>query len=63
MTLRRRLEHLEGLEGPTPPPVDEAAVDAEIRELVAEIAARDGISADAVLARVEAEVARLPERR
>lgn len=59
MTLRQRLERLEG---PTPPAIDEAAVDAEIRELVAEIAAREGISADAVLARVEAEVARLPER-
>jgi len=59
MTFRRRLERLEG---PAPPPVDVAAVDAEIRELVAEIAARDGISADAVLAQVEADFARLREQ-
>jgi len=59
VTLRQRVERLEG---PTPPPVDEAAVDAEIRELVAEIAARDGISVDAVLAQVEAEVRAAAER-
>jgi len=59
VTLRRRLERLEG---PTPPAIDEAAVDAEIRELVAEIAARDGISADAVIAKIEAEMQALAGR-
>lgn len=38
MTFRRRLEHLEGS---TSPPVDEAAVDAEIRQLLHELSTRD----------------------
>ncbi len=59
MTLRTRVERLEG---PKPPPVDEAAVDAEIKQLVAEIAARDGISADAVIAKIEAEMEALAGR-
>lgn len=62
MTLRHRLEALEGPKPPPVDPVDEAAVDAEIRQLVMEIAARDGISVDAVLAQVEAEVQAAAER-
>ncbi len=59
MTLRRRLEHLEG---PTPPALDEAAIDAEIKQLVGEICARDGITVDALLAKMDAEVQAAAER-
>lgn len=59
MTLRQRVERLEG---PTPPPVDEAAVDAEIKQLVGEICARDGITVDALLAKMDAEVQAAAER-
>lgn len=62
MTLRQRLERLEGPKPPPVDPVDEAAIDAEIRELLREIAARDGISVDAVLAQVEAEMQALAGR-
>ncbi len=59
MTLRQRVEHLEGS---TPPPMDEATIDAEIKQLVAEICARDGITVDALLAKMDAEVQAAAER-
>jgi len=62
MTLRRRLEALEGPKPPPVDPVDEAAIDAEIRELLREISARDGIDMDVLLAQVEAEVRAVAER-
>lgn len=62
MTLRQRLEALEGPKPPPVDPVDEAAIDAEIRQLVAEICARDGITVDALLAKMDAEVQAAAER-
>jgi len=56
VTLRQRVERLEG---PRTPPVDEAAVDAEIRQLVA-VVGEDAFLR--VLAEVEADFARRGEQ-